>query len=287
MDLNGDGHPDILSGSYSAPKTRPMAGHFYVLWGQKGNTFQKPAALTGTDGKPLEITPGKGGDAAIDRICTRPTAVDWDADGHLDLVVGNFAGTFVLFKGEGKGKFSPKSTFIKINGQPLSVTGYHSDPVFVDWDKDGDLDLLSGSGQGGAWWAENTAGPDKPVSLKKFVQLIAPSTKSTPVWADEEPTPSSSSRLFADDLNGDGKIDLLLGDNVVLSSPRKGKSKEETLDELNAWQEELAKTRQTLGTKQDEKSREELQEKMSRLFAKHRDLVEQKSTGHVWLYLRK
>ena len=44
-----------------------------------------------------------------ENICTRPFAVDWDGDGHLDLVVGNFAGTFYWFKGEGKGKFSAQT----------------------------------------------------------------------------------------------------------------------------------------------------------------------------------
>ena len=42
-----------------------------------------------------------------ENICTRPFAVDWDADGQLDLVVGNFAGTFYWFKGKGRASSSP------------------------------------------------------------------------------------------------------------------------------------------------------------------------------------
>ena len=76
-----------------------------------------------------------------ENICTRPFAVDWDGDGHLDLVVGNFAGTFYWFKGEGKGKFQPKPEMIKAGDEPLKIPGHHSDPFVIDWDGDGDLDL--------------------------------------------------------------------------------------------------------------------------------------------------
>jgi hypothetical protein len=107
-----------------------------------------------------------------ENICTRPFAIDWDGDGHLDLVVGNFAGTFHLFKGRGKGKFAPVPEEIKTGGQPLKLDGYHSDPFVVDWDGDGDLYLLSGSSEGGVQWAENRAGPGKPPRLEPFRSLI-------------------------------------------------------------------------------------------------------------------
>jgi hypothetical protein len=71
--------------------------------------------------------------------------VDWDGDGNLDLVVGNFAGSFYVFSGEGKGKFQPKPKMIMTGESPLKVPGVHSDPFVIDWDNDGDLDLLSGS----------------------------------------------------------------------------------------------------------------------------------------------
>jgi hypothetical protein len=102
-----------------------------------------------------------------ENICTRPFAVDWDGDGHLDLVVGNFSGTFYWFKGQGKGKFPPKPELIKAGDSPLRIVGAHSDPFVIDWDGDGDFDLLSGSSDGGVQWAENRAGKGKaPLNIR-------------------------------------------------------------------------------------------------------------------------
>src|SRR5437763_13455782 len=136
---------------------RDMAGLFQVLYGQVAGTFRTAEVLKGSDGQPL-IIPTQGREQLTEKICTRPFAADWDGDGHLDLVVGNFAGTFYWFKGQGKGKFLPKPELIKsADGTPLRIKGAHSDPFVVDWDGDGALDIISGSSEGGVWLAENTA----------------------------------------------------------------------------------------------------------------------------------
>ena len=142
MDIDGDGHLDILSGSYSR-MDKDMAGLFQVLRGNKDGTFRKAEVLKGTDGEPL-IIPTKGDDQWTEKICTRPFAVDWDGDGKLDLIVGNFPGTFYWFKGQGKGKFEPTPELLLSGGKPLKLPGVHSDPFVIDWDGDGKKDLLVG-----------------------------------------------------------------------------------------------------------------------------------------------
>jgi VCBS repeat protein len=220
VDINGDGHGDILSGSYSRME-EAMAGLFQVLYGNADGTFRKAEVLKGTDGQPL-IIPIQGREQQTENICTRPFAVDWDADGHLDLVLGNFSGTFYWFKGEGKGKFQPKPQALKAGERPLRIEGAHSDPFAVDWDGDGDLDLLSGSSSGGVQWAENRAGKGKPPELRPFQWLIKSGRSiehGQPLSEEQLTGPTTSTRVWVDDVNGDGKLDLLVGDSVTLIAP--------------------------------------------------------------------
>src|SRR5216684_8189227 len=95
-----------------------MAGLFQVLYGQPDGKFRKAEVLNGTDGEPLIIPHDE--ESVIEAICTRPFAVDWDGDGHLDLVVGTFPGKFYLFKGQGTGKFLPKPDEMKAGDRPLN-----------------------------------------------------------------------------------------------------------------------------------------------------------------------
>ncbi|MCA8915694.1 MAG: VCBS repeat-containing protein [Planctomycetes bacterium] len=178
MDLDADGINDILSGCYSQSGHDDMVGSFWVLKGLGEGKFAKPTELMGTDGKLLCVHSklDDRGAQMTENICTRPFAVDWDGDGDLDIVSGNFKGTFFVFTGEGKGKFQPKAVELKdANGDALKVSGVHSDPFVIDWDGDGDLDLVASSSTGEVIWAENTAGSDKPAAptLSAFRTLIA------------------------------------------------------------------------------------------------------------------
>lgn len=266
-----------------------MAGLFQVLYGKADGTFRKAEVLNGTDGKPLIIP--LNGQPMTENICTRPFAVDWDGDGHLDLVVGNFAGTFYWFKGEGKGKFRPTPELIRSGGAALKVEGHHSDPFVIDWDGDGALDLISGSSDGGVQWAKNRAGKGKPPDLAPFEWLIKPGrhTEYGQILREEELTgPSSSTRVWVADVNGDGKLDLLVGDLVTLIAPAKGVSEEEFKKKFAAWQKAVDKASKEVSSEPaDQAKRTKANEEFQKLYNQRSEFMKEERTGFVWLYLQK
>jgi hypothetical protein len=289
VDIDGDGYRDILSGSYSRME-KEMAGLFQVLRGKSDGSFSKAQVLNGTDDKPL-IIPTKSENEMVEKICTRPFAIDWDGDGDLDLVVGNFGGSFYLFRGEGKGKFNPKPEAMKAGDDALKIAGHHSDPFVIDWDGDGDLDILSGSTNGGAQWAENTAGKGKAPELKQFKQLIAPGQKIEyrQMLAEKDLTgPTSSTRVWVADVNRDGKLDVLIGDSVTLISRAKGLSEEDYKKKSAEWDKAMAEvSKQMNDTKADQEKRQKANQEFSKLYQKRREFVNEEMTGFVWLYVQK
>jgi len=112
----------------------------------------------------------------------------------------------------------------------------------VDGDGDGDLDLLSASNSGGVYWSENQAGKGKMPELTSFQPVIPPSlgiTYGSPLREEDLKGPTSATCVWAADVNGDGKLDLLVGDMVNLVTPAKGLSDEEFKKKAAAWQEEV------------------------------------------------
>jgi len=284
VDLNNDGYRDILSGSYSRTEGS-MAGLFQVLWGQPSSKFKEAAVLKGTDEEPLIMPGGQG-----EKTCTRPMAVDWNGDGKLDLVVGNYDGTFFVFTGEGDGKFRPKAEAIMTGISPLRTKGAHGDPFVVDWDGDGDLDILSGSSyEGGVDWAENTAGAGKPPVLKAFATLIKPGPKfefGQLLKEDDLNGPAGSTRVWIDDVNGDGKLDILVGDRVTLVSMAKGVSSKEYKEKVAEWKNAFDAAVKAENDAHSNEERDAARKKFDTLPSRSAFMKEE-STGYVWLYKRK
>ena len=303
-----------------------MAGLFQVLWGDDDGEFRTAEPLTGTDGEPLIVSAPKseeGYDSDLERICTRPVAVDWDGDGDLDLITGNFGGTFSLFRGEGEGRFQPTSEQLLVEGDVLRIDGYHSDPFCVDWDGDGDLDLLSGSTAGGVQISKNTAGPGKLPKLSAFQPLISPGEKDGAgemLDVSELTAPTRSTRIWVDDVNGDGKLDVLMGDMTTLCEPADGLSDEECRKREAAWTKKMediskklnaiaqAAQTETADDSDADKSENsgdgepaesevvdaeveidqaELYTELNKLYQSRSEFIKEDRTGFVWLYLQK
>lgn len=295
MDWNKDKKLDIISGCYWTDDVE-AAGHIQILEGKGEMDFAKSKSLLSEDDKPLENVALKNGaedEQMTSNICTQQHAVDYDADGDLDLVVGCFADKFFLYenlaeKNDGKNMLSAKPTLL-----PLTSPGHHSAPHLCDWDGDGDLDLLSGSADGGVLFSENTGTRSMP-KWSEFKQLVAkPDPKSVQQRASEISF-APSTRVWATDANGDGKLDLLVGDSTSIVSPQDGVDEEEFERKFAAIEKrtaEISTKMQELQSKPDANpdptEMSELTSEMMELYEERGKFIKSEGTGHVWLLIRK
>ena len=97
--------------------------------------------------RPLFAGPAEIGDLKIRMV---PYAADWDGHGRVDVIGSAASGTVMLFRNQGGGRFAP--------GQPVKVplVPYGGTIAVVDWNGDGDADLIIGSSYGYFCWFERS-----------------------------------------------------------------------------------------------------------------------------------
>ena len=119
---------------------------------------------TGTRREPVYAA-GKRLPIHMDLCMITPVAVDWDADGDIDLIVGDEDGRVAFIEHTGRVRkgvpeFLPPRYFQQ---QADDVKfGALATPVGFDWDGDGDDDLLCGNTAGYIGFIENLDGGNPP-----------------------------------------------------------------------------------------------------------------------------
>lgn len=173
----------------------PLRGFVYLLENQNGKYINKGKILAG--GQPLETFGAPGANMA-----------DFDNDGKLDIICGEFLDKLSWYRNEGtrsKPKFAKGRFLVDENGDTIRLHVEMITPVAVDFNKDGKIDLLVGDEDGRVAFIQNTGRVksempvfNSPVYLKqkadnlKFGALTAP---------------------FNVDWDGDGKDDIISGNS--------------------------------------------------------------------------
>ena len=216
VDLDGDGDLDMISGSYDP-------GECYLFRGLGGAKFAERETIVDKSGKAVVRVPDQKG--PIQSFGSWPTTVDWDHDGKPDLLVGAFGGEMFVRLNVGsrqKPEFAATNLMVQAGGKELQVPDGHATPVVTDWDDDGRWDILSGSDSGAVYFYQNVGEPGAPRFEEARVLIGPHEGRGTDklVEIDAEPTPGIRSQIAAVDYNGDGKVDLLVGDFRTTISPR-------------------------------------------------------------------
>ncbi len=163
-DYDGDGTHDLVFGvgdwkaygwdnAYDANgvwTNGPLHGYVYVARNQ------------GSDEKPDYAEPFRvmaAGASAEVFGWPSPNFADWDGDGDLDLLCGEFLDGFTYFENIGtrtKPDYAAGRRIMRPDGTPLTMDLEMITPTAIDWDGDGDLDLICGDEDGRVAFIENT-----------------------------------------------------------------------------------------------------------------------------------
>ena len=201
-DFDGDGDLDIICGEFVDRFT------YFENTGSREN----PTYATG------RFLENASGILEMDLEMMRPVALDWNNDNKIDLVVGDEDGRVVFIENTGTVKdnmpifMSP--IYIQQKSQNLKF-GALVTPFSVDWDDDGDEDLICGNSAGYIGFIENLDGsenPDfkEPVYLEadgEIIRIMAGESGSIQGPAERK---WGYTTLTVADWDGDGLKDIVL-----------------------------------------------------------------------------
>ncbi len=173
-DLDNDGDLDMLLGTWNKGVS--------LFW-----NVGSPQAPDFVESVPSYIKLTRGSNSA-------PELADFDADGDLDLLVGEASGSLNYYRNDGT-RTEPSFVLVSDEFQGIDV-GRRSVPRAIDLDGDADLDLVVASESGETFVYVNEGGPTNPLFVADTAKTFDLPFFATPVFAD---------------LDGDGDPDLISG----------------------------------------------------------------------------
>lgn len=221
-DLDCNGRLDLFLGRVDGTITRyemrsldPAAGPRFELVTQRFEDIQIIGGDAAPDAAfPLPQVPGAGGP-----VPQRPSlhgantmaVVDVDGDGDQDILWGDFFEPGILWIRNTGSCAAPSMRGTPVpfpTGDPLKTSGYNA-PAVADMDGDGDLDLLVGV-LGGAYDPSRTSRENL-----HYLEQTAPGVYATRTtrYLDGIDVGSESVPALVD-LDGDGDLDLVLGNKI-------------------------------------------------------------------------
>jgi hypothetical protein len=202
MDFDDDGDLDIICGEFLDRLT----------WFENTGTREKPVFA---EGRFLE---NENGAIKMDLEMIVPVAIDWDGDRDVDLIVGDEDGRVAFIENTGTVKSEMpvfKSPVYIQQKADLLKFGALATPFSVDWDEDGDQDLICGNSAGYIGFIENLDGANppkwnEPVYLKangETIRIMAGDNGSIQGPAEKK---WGYTTLSVADWDGDGLKDLIV-----------------------------------------------------------------------------
>lgn len=214
VDYDGDGDQDLIVGAgdwtdYGWDHAYDRRGewrngplHGYVYWIENQGTQSQPAY-----GAAVRL---RAGGSDIDVYgWPSPNFGDFDGDGDLDLICGEFLDGFTWFENIGtrqQPEYAAGWKLADAEGMPLRMELQMITPTAIDWDGDGDLDLIVGDEDGRVAWVEHTG------RLRRGAPVFA-----APRYFQQQADTLKFGALatpFACDWDGDGDEDILCGNTA-------------------------------------------------------------------------
>ncbi|GLB52961.1 hypothetical protein NBRC110019_20010 [Neptunitalea chrysea] len=216
-DIDGDGDLDMIVGMRTEYSSLDSSTYDYIME-PKFKVYSDFDSATDSFQNSFELNTNGFSIANYDNPYSYATTafVDFDEDGDVDLITGNYNETLSLLKNDGNGNFSFDS-YVQANGSDISAGNFmHAN--FADIDGDGDMDMLVGErhSYGGGYESqihvyENTAGAGNPIAFSNAGQILRSGDTNvlgTGIIGFHMPVP------YLVDYDGDTDLDLFVGLNT-------------------------------------------------------------------------